>query len=170
MSISMRALRLAAAAALLTTAAQAEAVKANGYSAAFPCKVTQASQQVAAGKQTIPVVNANCEAGNTLFYVVTSTYPKGFIAKKTLAGAFKDAVSGAAANVKGAVRTDRPITLGKTPGHDALIDIPKGSLAAHLRVFFVGDTQYQVMVVGPKGTESAKPAMDFLGSFKLGRP
>jgi len=160
---------LGLAAALLIAPAQADAVRGKGYSAVFPCSVKLTGQQVAAGKKTIPVIDASCEAGEALFFVAASTYPKGFIAKKTLVGAFKDAVAGAAANVKGTVRLDRPIKMGRTPGHDVMIDVPSGKMAAHLRVFFVGDMQYQVMVVGPRGSESAKPATDFLASFKLGK-
>jgi hypothetical protein len=169
MAISIRMIGLAAAAALLATAAEAEAVKGAGFTASFPCQTKQASQNVVAGAATIPIVSYSCEGAGSLYYVVASTYPKGFIAKKTLAAAYKDAVGGAASNVKGKVRTDQPIKLGAVAGRDVLIDIPSDKAAAHLRVFFVGDKQFQVMVVGAKGRETAKPAMDFLGSFKLAK-
>jgi hypothetical protein len=160
---------IALAAAFCAGAAHADPVHGAGFSAVFPCKAKQTSQNVAAGKATIPVVNYNCESGGDLYFLVTSAYPKGFIAKKTVAAAFKDAVSGAALNVRGMVRTDQPIKLGKVQGHDALIDIPSDKAAAHLRVFFVGDKQFQVMVVGAKGHESGKPAIAFLDSVRIGK-
>ncbi|HUO99487.1 MAG TPA: hypothetical protein VMU01_12520 [Rhizomicrobium sp.] len=168
MTISVRALTIAAATVLLATAAQAQAVKGAGFSAVFPCRSKLTTQNLAAGKDIIPVASYDCQSGGAVFYVVTSTYPKGFIAKKTLAGAFKDAVGGAAANVMGVVKSDTPIRLGKVPGHDVLIDVPTKKAAVHLRVFFVGDVQFQVMVVGAKGAETSKPVMDFMGSFRLG--
>ena len=169
MALSIRMIGLAAAAAMLATAAQAEAVKGAGFTASFPCRTKQTSQNVAAGNAAIPIVSYSCEGAGSLYYVVASTYPKGFIAKKTLAAAYKDAVGGAAANVRGTVRTSQPIKLGAVGGREVLIDIPSDKAAAHLRLFFVGDKQFQVMIVGAKGRESAKPAMDFLGSFKLGK-
>jgi len=169
MAVTMRVIAAAAAAALLATAAQGEAAKGAGFSAVFPCQTKLASQNVAAGKEAIPVVTRSCEGGGSLYYVTSATYPKGFVAKKTLAAAFNDAVGGAAANVKGSVRSNQPIKLGAVAGRDVLIDIPSDKAAAHLRVFFVGDKQFQVMVVGGKGSESAKPALAFLGSFKLGK-
>jgi len=37
----------------------------------------------------------------------------------------------------------------------------------HLRIFFVGDRQFQVLVAGPAGQENGKATMAFLNSFKL---
>lgn len=137
------------------------------FTADFPCKPDVASQTVTAGKVSIPVVNSSCAKDEIGYFVVVSTYPKGFIAKKTAPAAFADAVGGAAANVKGKIRSDKPIQLGKVAGHDALIDVKANKAAAHLRVFFAGDKQYQVLVVAPAGKESGKEATAFLDSFKL---
>jgi hypothetical protein len=123
MAISIRMIGLAVA--MLATGAQAEAVKGAGFTAAFPCHTKQASQKVVAGTATIPIVSYSCEGAGSLYYVVASTYPKGFIAKKTLAAAYKDAVGGAASNVRGTVRTDRPIKLGAVAGRDAFDRHPR---------------------------------------------
>lgn len=165
MTLSIRLIGLAAA--LSFGAAHADPVKGPGFSAVFPCTAKQESQQLAAGKATIPVVKYGCDTAGDLYMLVSSTYPKGFLAKKTAAAAFKDAVGGAAANVRGKIRSDKPIKLGAVVGHDVLIDIPSDQAAAHLRVFFVGDRQLQVMVVGAKGHESGKAATAFLDSFSL---
>lgn len=161
---SIRILGIAASSVLFCAAAGAA-----GFTATFPCAANLTNQTVAAGKTSIPVVNQSCEKGNAVYYVVTSTYPKGFLAKKTPKAAFADAVGGAAANVKGTVRADNPITLAGVAGHDALIDVNAKKATVHLRVFFAGDKQYQVMVVGPAGQENSKAAMGFLESFKLGK-
>jgi hypothetical protein len=167
--MAIRTLSLAAAAALFVTAASADAVKGTGFSVTFPCQAKLLNQVVPAGKVTIPITNHSCEKNDGIYYVVVSTFPKGFIAKKTVKAAFVDAVGGAASNVKGKVRANNPIALGGVAGRDALIDVKSAGAAVHLRVFFVGDKQYAVMVVGAAGQESAKPAMAFLNSFKLGK-
>jgi hypothetical protein len=161
---SIRILSVAASSVLFCAAAGAA-----DFTAAFPCQAKLTTQTVAAGKTSIPVANQSCEKDSALYYVVASTFPKGFIAKKTAKAAFADAIGGAAANVKGTIRADKPITLAGVAGHDALIDLKDKKAAVHLRVFFVGDKQYQVMVVGPAGQENGKAAMGFLESFKLGK-
>lgn len=158
---------LAAASILLTGAAGAAAVTAPNFTVTFPCNAQTVNQTVTSGKVSIPMVNYSCAQGDTGYFVVISTYAKGFIAKKTAKGAFSDAVAGAAANVKGTIRSDKPIKLGAVAGHDALIDVAKEKAAAHLRVFFANDMQYQVLVVAPAGQESGKAATKFLDSFKL---
>jgi len=152
---------------LSAAAAAGEPVSADGFSAAFPCRPQLASQTVAAGSLTVPVTTRSCEKKDVIYYAVASTFPKGFIAKRGVNAALADAVSGAAANVKGTVRTDRPYLLGPVMGRDALIDVPGEKAAVHLRVFFAGDRQFQAMVVAPKGREDDKAAMEFLDSFKL---
>ncbi len=101
--------------------------------------------------------------------MATSSYPKGFIAKRTPKAALGDAVLGAASNVKGTVRSEAPITLAGVAGRDALIDVKTQKVVLHLRVFYVGDRQYQVLVVAPAGQENGTAAKAFLGSFKLGQ-
>lgn len=160
-------LSLGAAAALLVAAASANTVQDSGYSAAFPCQAKVLKQTVAAGTMKIPLVSNSCEAGGAIYSVVMSTFPNGFIAKRTLKKALGDAVIGAAINVKGTVRTETLIVLDGVNGRDALIDVANPQAVAHLRVFYVGDKQFQVMVITPKGQEHAKPAEAFVKSFKL---
>jgi hypothetical protein len=152
---------------LSAAAAAAEPVSADGFSAAFPCRTKLERQVVAADKLKIPVAARICDNKGALYYVVISDFPKGFIAKKGEASALADAVGGAAANIKGTVKTNTPFMLGKTMGRDALIGVPGEKAAVHLRVFFAGDRQFQAMVVAPDGGENGKAATAFLNSFKL---
>jgi|WetSurMetagenome_2_1015567.scaffolds.fasta_scaffold350270_1 hypothetical protein len=158
-----------AAFVLFAAQAAAETVKENGFSAAFPCASQQQQQAVAAGKLKIPVATRLCEGKDAVYYVVVSDFPKGFIARKSANAALADAVGGAAANVKGAIRTNQPFLLGGVLGRDTLIDVPGQNATVHLRVFFAGDRQFQAMVVAPKGRENGKAALAFLNSFKLGK-
>jgi hypothetical protein len=160
---------ICAAFALFAAAASGESVKGNGFSAAFPCASQLQQQSVAAGKLKIPVTTRLCEGKDAVYYVVVSDFPKGFIAKKGVNAALADAVNGAAANVKGALKANQPYMLGTTMGRDALIDVTGQKAAVHLRVFFIGDRQLQAMVVAPKGRENGKLAQAFLNSFKLGK-
>jgi hypothetical protein len=162
-------LSLAATAMLVANGASAEAVTGTDFSVVFPCKAGPAIQTVAAGKSTITVASHSCEKDGALYSVAVSSFPNGFIAKKTASVALAEAVNGAASNTHGKVRSDRPITLGKIAGHDAFIDVKEHRMAVHLRVFYVGDRQYQVMFLGPAGKETGKAATAFLDSFKLGK-
>jgi hypothetical protein len=160
-----------AVAVLAMAGAQAESFfsRAQNFGAAFPCKTRVAGQQVRTALGDIPTITYSCETGSNVFYVAVSTYPKGFIAKRTVAAASQDAIAGAAENVKGHVRNNIAAKLGKQAGRDALIDVASQKTVVHLRVFFAGDRQYQVMYLGPAGTETGKPAMAFLGSFWIGK-
>lgn len=155
-------------AVIVAAGANAEVVKNNnlGFSAAFPCRSQQTAQTVIASFGKVPVTSLSCADGKDIYIISVSRYPKGFIAKRN--HVYRDAVNGAASNVKGKVRSNVPYKLGAVTGRDALIDVPSQRAAAHIRVFFAGDRQYQVMFLGPKGHESGKAAMGFLNSFKLG--
>ncbi len=148
------------------TASAAFGADAKDYTVAFPCKATTSSQTVKAGKMQVPVTSRVCDNKHGQFTFAASDFPKSFIAKKTLKAAFADAVAGAAANVGGTVRTDKPVMVGGVAGHDAVIDVKKAKVAVRLRVFFVRDREYQVVFVGPAGQENGKAATDFLGSFR----
>lgn len=163
----VRTLGFAAATALLAAGARAETVRDDGFEATFPCQTKVARQTLAAATQTMPLVSHSCIEGSDLYNVSVSLYPDGLIAKRTLKVSYRDAVRGAAENVNGTVRRSREHRLGRVTGRDALIDVPSQHVAAHLRVYFVGDWQFQVMFVGPKGRESGKRAMAFLDSFRL---
>jgi hypothetical protein len=167
MSAFIRVLACAGAAAILLAGARAETFsdKALGFSAAFPCRSIQTSQTVIASFGKVPVTSLSCAKGKDIYIISVSRYPKGFVAKRN--HVYRDAVNGAAANVKGSVRSNKAFKLGAVTGRDVLIDVPADRAAAHMRVFFSGDRQYQVTFLGPKGHESGKAAMGFLNSFRL---
>ena len=168
MATAIRVLSLVGAAMILAAGANAEAVKDKslGFSAAFPCRSQQTAQTVIAGFGKVPVTSLSCANGKDIYVISVSRYPKGFIAKRN--HVYRDAVDGAASNVKGKVRSNTAYKLGDVTGRDALIDVTADRATAHIRVFFAGDRQYQVMFLGPKGHESGKAALGFLNSFKLG--
>jgi hypothetical protein len=167
MSAAIRVLRLVGAAVILAAGANAEPVKDRslGFSAAFPCRSQQTTQTVIASFGKVPVTSLSCANDKDIYVISVSRYPKGFIAKRK--HVYRDAVEGAANNVKGKVRSNKAYTLGAVIGRDVLVDVPSQRAAAHMRVFFAGDRQYQVMFLGPKGHESGKAAMGFLNSFRL---
>jgi hypothetical protein len=138
-----------------------------GFSATFPCEAKQSLQQVATRIGKIPMTSFNCGNGSDIYYVVVSDYPRGFIANRTLGAAYADAVNGAADNVKGIVENVKPYPLAAVTGRDALIDVPADKAMVRLRVFFLGDRQYQVMALGPAGVKTDNTKLQFLDSFKL---
>jgi hypothetical protein len=145
------------------------AIAASDYTVVFPCKASATSQTVKAGSMRVKVSSSACDDKNGHYTFAVSDFPKGFIAKKTVNAALADAVVGAARNVGGAVRVQKPSTVSGAAGREALIDVKKQKAVVRLEVFFVGDRQYQVVFIGAAGQENSKAANDFLGSFKLGK-
>ena len=167
MTASFRVAALAGAAAIFIAGAGAAPYSSAklGFSAAFPCKAQKRTETVEAPFGRVPVTSLSCDKDRDIYNVSVSLYPRGFAAKhKNL---YRNAVNGAATNAGGKVRTVSTYPLGNVTGRDALIDVPAQHAAAHLRVFFVGDKQYQVMFLGPKGHENGKAAGKFLNSFRL---
>ncbi len=167
MAASIRVLAFAGTALVLAAGARAGTVsdRSLGFSAAFPCRSQQMAQTIAASFGKIPVKTLSCAKDNDFYIISVSRYPKGYIAKRKTA--YRDAVNGAADNAKGSVRKNVAYKSGAVTGRDALIDVPSQGAVVHLRTFFVGDRQYQVIFLGPKGRESGKAALAFLNSFRL---
>lgn len=156
-----------AAVLALVAPALAETVKAPGIEAVFPCQTKQEIQSVKTPIGAVPVTTRTCTKAEFVYSLVVSEYPKGFIAKRTAAAALQDAIQGAAENVQGTVRTNTSVYLGEVAGREARIEVTPDNAVVHVRVFFVGDRQYQVMAMSTIKSADAKPVTDFLGSIRV---
>jgi hypothetical protein len=56
---------------------------------------------------------------------------------------------------------------GDVSGWEYTLVAKDGSMAGHVRSFFVGDRLFQIMYLGPVGSENGKECMHFLDSFRL---
>lgn len=169
MTVSVRVAALAGATAIFLAGAGAATVSNPklGFSAAFPCQAGQTTKTITAGFGKVPVTTFSCGKGGDIYIVSVSQYARGFIVKQKTV--YRNAVNSAAANVGGKVRTAAAYTLDTVTGRDVLIDVPAQRATAHLRLFFVGDRQYQAVFLGPQGHENDKAALGFLNSFRLGK-
>jgi hypothetical protein len=57
--------------------------------------------------------------------------------------------------------------LGDLKGWEYTLVAKDNSMAGHVRSYFVGDRLYQVMYLGPVGTEDGEECLHFLDSFRL---
>jgi hypothetical protein len=117
------------------------------------------------------------DGGAIAHMVIYCDYPAGSVASS--GGPDKvcaNASDGAVKNVSGTIRTSSPYQLGDSNGLEVVADIPpkdpkdpSSASVARLRFFVVGDRLYQVMYIGPTGTETNPEAVAFLDSFRLTR-
>jgi len=127
----------------------------------------------AVGKITMNMVYY--DGGAIAHMVIYCDYPAGSVASS--GGPDKvcaNASGGAVKSVNGTVRTSSPYQLGDTSGLEVVADIPPkdpkdsaNASVARLRFFVVGDRLYQVMYIGPTGTDTSPKAVAFLDSFRL---
>jgi hypothetical protein len=150
---------------------------AGRFVATFEGAVQRGSQPVdtAVGKITMNMVYY--DGGAIAHMVIYCDYPAGSVTSS--GGPDKvcaNASDGAVKSVNGTVRTSSAFQLGDVKGLEVIADIPpkdpKDSArasVAKLRFFVVGDRLYQVMYIGPAGTETSPEAAAFLDSFRLTR-
>jgi tRNA A-37 threonylcarbamoyl transferase component Bud32 len=75
---------------------------------------------------------------------------------------------GALRKVEGKLLRERPVRLGKYPGRELQIELPRGKgVSIRLRMYLVGQRYYQLLVGGTKETVQGKDAGQFLGSLRL---
>jgi hypothetical protein len=150
---------------------------AGRFVATFPGPVQRRSQQVdsAVGKITMNMIFVDRTA--EAYMIIFSDYPEGSVAQSGGADSVcSNARDGAVKSVNGKVRTSASCRMGELKGLEVVVDIPPqdpkaaGTLSAsRLRFFVVGDRLYQLMYIGPNGTETSPEAMAFLNSIRLTR-
>lgn len=71
--------------------------------------------------------------------------------------------------MKGELRGVTKISNHGTAGREALISMPDYKLIMRQRIFFVGDRIYQILYVGPPGSENDQVVDDYLASLNIRR-
>ncbi|HXA14822.1 MAG TPA: hypothetical protein VNW23_06810 [Opitutaceae bacterium] len=150
---------------------------AGRFVANFQGAVQRGSQQVPTKVGNIAMNMVYYDGGPVACMVIYCDYPAGSVANS--GGPDKvcqNASDGAVKSVNGTVRTSSPYQLGDLKGLEIVADIPPkdptvpaGASVARLRFFVVGERLYQVMYIGPTGTETSATAAAFFDSFRLMR-
>jgi hypothetical protein len=141
---------------------------AGRFVVSLPKPVQRGSQPVdtAAGKIAMNMVYY--DGGATAYMIIYCDYPAGSVAQS--GGPDKvctNASNGAVQNVGGKIQSSSACQLGDVKGLEVVAEIPSSKSMARLRFFVVGDRLYQVMYIGPTGTETDAKAVTFLDSFRL---
>ena len=160
-----------------TVAAKSETTvdDAGRFVANFQGAVQRGSQPVDTAVGKIAMNMVYYDGGPVACMVIYCDYPAGSVASS--GGPDKvcaNASDGAVKSVNGTVRTSSAYQLGDVKGLEIVADIPAKdpkvpatASVARLRFFTVGDRLYQVMYIGPTGTETSPTAVAFLDSFRL---
>jgi hypothetical protein len=94
--------------------------------------------------------------------------PAGMVADLGHMMILKDAIRGLLKATKGELRAQHPVEVGVLQGREIVVAVP-GNLILRERFFIEGDRIYQLMYVGPFGTQD-EPAVDaFFASFRVMR-
>jgi hypothetical protein len=116
----------------------------------FPSTMTPLKQSMAlnsglaAGDMTMYIVADGSDAYAVAFF----DFPKGTLPASS--SVFLDTFSsGMASGLGGTLVSSEDAMVGKIPARDIVLD--KGTQTIHLRVFFVGDRVYMLMVMGDTG-------------------
>jgi hypothetical protein len=107
------------------------------------------------------------EMEQAVYLVGYSDYPDSIIEVKTPDELLQFATEGAIKNLKGEVKKDTEISLGKHPGREVVIVIPKVENEHRLRLYLVGKRLYQLSVFIPEGQVVEADPERFFNSFRL---
>jgi hypothetical protein len=148
---------------------RAEAVnsKDGRFAATFPGSARMSTTPVQSGDVTVRMTVYAFENGQLNYYVSYSDYPPRTFDRLSRDQAYVNVINATLANVKGRKEREADVKLGDVTGREVLIDVPAQHATMRERLFLVGNRLYQVVYGGPPGSANAKPALDFLNSFKL---
>jgi hypothetical protein len=134
------------------------------FKVAMPGKVTEKKQQVKTGSGDLKVTLLIADGRKDSNFVVSFTdYPEADVKKGSVKKRLDQARDGAVSSAGGKVREEREIKLKKHPGRHVVIE-KEDDVIARMRLFYVGQRLYQVMVLGDA---PAKDVEAFLSSFEL---
>jgi hypothetical protein len=173
MSTSMRSLRLvafiAASIVSLGGGAFAEALDAPqwNFRATFPCQSQIGGQTVDTAAGRVAITTYACGDDQIAYLVAINDYPSGTAKPERVDTMYAGGIDQAAKSANGTIRSITPYTLGGVSGREAVVDQQDQKGTIRLRIFIVGDRLYQIMYLGPVGTEQGASCLDFLNSFTL---
>jgi hypothetical protein len=143
---------------------------AGRFVVSLPKPVQHGTQSLDTAVGKIALKMTYYDGGATAYMVFYCDYPAGHVAR---AGGpdkiYASASNGAVQNWGGKIQSSSACQLGDVKGLEIVTNIPASKSIGRVRYFVVGDRLYQVMYVGPAGTETNPKAVKFLNSFRLTR-
>ncbi len=110
---------------------------------------------------------SNDGPNSTAYILGYNDYPAGSIAKLDREKVYGDVIKGVVDSLKGVVRSNVEHKLGEVAGWEYILVNEANKFVARTRCYLAGDRLYQIMYMGPIGTENSKEALQFLESFRL---
>jgi hypothetical protein len=109
------------------------------------------------------------DQGAKAWIVTYNDYKPGTIANQGLEKSYENAVAGSVQGVKGELKSVIKISNHGTDGREDFITMPEYKLIMRQRIFFIGDRLYQILYVGPPGSEKDAVVDDYLASLNIRR-
>jgi hypothetical protein len=138
----------------------------DGYRVEFPAKPVENSQDLDTPSGPVKIRISSVEIDGRTFMSIDSLYPTNVETGDTQAN-LDSARSGGVRNVEGTLRREERLTVSSAPARRMVIDIPRTNQAADALLVLNGRRLYQVVYLGPRGTENAPEVGRFLSSFTL---
>src|SRR5579885_831076 len=138
------------------TAPQTVADAEGRFVVKFPGTVQRGSQPVETNAGQVTMNMVYHDAGASAFMIIYCDYPAGMVQK---AGGpdmvCENASRGAVKNVNGTLRASSSCKVGNVNGLEIIADVPAQKSVARIRFLIVKDRLYQVMYLGPVGSETS---------------
>jgi hypothetical protein len=137
-----------------------------GYRVEMPGKWKTQVNDLKTDVGPVKLIMAIVDAGNRAYIAGHSTYPEEAVRARPVAAVLDNARDGAAANVKGKVRTERPVTIGNLEGREVIIDAPNSAIVM-VRYMLLKNTLVQALIAATKDAEKDPATTRFLESLKV---
>jgi hypothetical protein len=107
------------------------------------------------------------ESDTTVYIVSYNDLPTGSAAKLDVVAMFKDAMNASLNGINAEVVSSGAHQLGDLAGWQFISRTKDGKLSTHVRYYLVGERFYQLIFIGPKGSDTGEKCLHFLDSFRL---
>jgi hypothetical protein len=152
---------------------QVERPRGFGFSVEFPAASTFEQQKVDLGGGQSATMSTwqvrQLVAPGAIYDVTVAAYPKGSIDASRIEEHLNNARNGALANAIGPLISETKIDLAGRPARELVVDMTMG-MNSRMRIFFVGDSVFNIGVITRKGNERSPGIERFFTSFKLTEP
>lgn len=137
------------------------------FSANFPCQSQIGGQTLDIPTGKLVMTTFTCALDKAAFFVAINDYPDGMMKPEVLDNAYSGGINGLATSIKGTIRSVTTYTLGGTTGREGFVEVASENTVYRARMFIVGNRLFQIMYLGPTGSEASETATKFLDSLVL---
>jgi hypothetical protein len=137
-----------------------------GYRVEMPGKWKDQINELKTDAGPVKLHMAIVDAGNRAYIAGHSTYPEAAVLGRPVSEILDNARNGAAGNVKGKVRTERPVTISGIEGREVIIDAPNSALII-VRYLMLKNTLVQALIAAMGDAEKDPATTRFLESLQV---